>query len=277
MVNISKRMSVFQPKLLDLRHGKGAHVLPSAPAPQLTHVFLRYPRRRGLKPDSRTDGANQFHDRYLPRLKYYNPTLHVDVKNDGNANATMKLVLQFEGTDPEALKAIAKKSTKVRQPPQPKVEEPIQQTQEEQEAEAKLQSPNWRDAPAPQKAPEQKPEEQQQKEEHKPSADDDQVVLKAQPTGELGRSSTPVYTRSVTLAVNSKPHWEIWSWFKKRTGAEAAPMTDADRQLKHKFNKESQQRELDQEKGAIVAVQLKQEREALEKAKKAADEAATRA
>ena len=273
MVNISKRMSVFQPKLLDLRHGKGAHVLPPAPAPQLTQISLRYPRRHGLKPDSRTDGAHQFYDRYLPRLKYYNPTVKIDVKNDGNSNATMKLVLQCEGTDPEGLRAIAKKSTRVKQPRQMIQQQTEEQTEEELEAEAQMQSPNWRDAPGPRE--QQDPQEPEQ--EHKPTAEDDEVILKAQPTSEMGlQSNMPVYSRSVTLAVNSKPHWEIWQWFKKRTGAEAVPMSDTDRQLKHKFNKEAKERELDSEKGAVVALQLRREREALEKAKKAADEAATR-
>ena len=261
MVNLSKRMSIFQPKLLDIRHGKGAHVLPPAPAPQLTDVFLRYPRRDGLRPDSRTDGAHQFQERYLPRLKYYNPTLKIDVKTDGNTHSTMKLVLQFEGANPEALRAIARKSTRVKPPPSV-----LAKTQEELEEDAQKQSPNWRDAPAPEK-----PQEPVQKH----TADDDEVVLKPQgPTQGATQSSTPIYTRSVTLPVNNKPHWQIWSWFKRRTGVEAVPMTDADRKLKHTINKETQQRETDRAKGAVISAQLKKERDAMEQAKKAADEAA---
>ncbi|RMZ79931.1 hypothetical protein DV738_g3029, partial [Chaetothyriales sp. CBS 135597] len=173
MVNLSKRLSLLQPKLLDLRHGKGAHILPPAPAPQLVHVFLRYPRRHGLKPDARTDGAHQFGSRYLPRLKYHNPKLKVDIKTDGNTHAPMKLMLQFEGTDPDALRAIAKKQ----------------------------QSPNWRDAPAPKEAPAQGSKGKSKK----PTADDDEVVIKEKPESELGlQSNTPVYSRSVTLSINSK-------------------------------------------------------------------------
>ncbi|RMZ79526.1 hypothetical protein DV737_g3357, partial [Chaetothyriales sp. CBS 132003] len=250
MVNLSKRLSILQPKLLDLRHGKGAHILPPAPAPQLVHVFLRYPRRQGLKPDARTDGAHQFGSRYLPRLKYHNPKLKVDIKTDGNTHAPMKLVLQFEGTDPAALKAIAKKS--------------------ELEAEARQQSPNWRDAPAPKEAP------LQEQGRPKATADDDQVVVKDRPESELGlHSNTPVYSRSVTLKINSKSHWEIWQWFKRRTGAEAAPMTDADRKLRHKINKDKQQAEIDRKRSLVAGAQLRQERAALEKAKKAAEQMLT--
>ena len=51
-------------------------------------------------------------------------------------------------------------------------------------------------------------------------------------------------------------------------------MTDADRRLKHTINKETQQRETDRAKGAVISAQLKKERDAMEQAKKAADEAA---
>ncbi|RMD39771.1 hypothetical protein DV735_g5353, partial [Chaetothyriales sp. CBS 134920] len=205
MVNLSKRLSILQPKLLDLRHGKGAHVLPSAPAPQLVHVFLRYPRRHGLKPDARTDGAHQFGTRYLPRLKYHNPKLKVDIKTDGNTHAPMKLMLD---------KGKSKK----------------------------------------------------------PTADDDEVVIKDKPESGLGlQSNTPVYSRSVTLSINSKSHWEIWQWFKRRTGAEAAPMTDADAKLKHKINKHKHQAEIDRQRSQVIGAQLQQERAALDKAKKASE------
>jgi hypothetical protein len=181
----------------------------------------------------------------------------MDVKNDGNTNAIMKLTLQFEGTDPEALRAIARKSTRVKQA--------RQQTEEELEAEAKKQSPNFRDAPSPGEL----------LQNQNPTADDDEVILKERPNSELGQEAgLPVYTRAVTLAVQNRPHWEIWKWFKKRTGAEPAPMTEEDRKLRNQINKDTERREVDREKGKIVSAQLRREREALEKAKKAADEAA---
>ena len=276
MPNLSQRLSKLQPQLLELRHGKGAHVLPPAPAPQLTHVYLRYPRRTNLRPDARTDGAHQFHGRHLPRLKYYNPTLKIDVKNDGNTHAMMKLVLQFESTDPAALRAIAQKSTKPKQQrrrPQAPIEQQPEQTQAELEAEAAEQSPNWRDAPSRPEAAEPTASKQPPPQK-KHSADDDEVILKAQPGTAIDSSSAaPVYTRSVTLPINRRPHWEIWQWFKKRTGAEAVPMLDADRKMRHRINEEAQQREKDKELGLIIGARVKQEREALAKAKKAADAA----
>ncbi|RMZ86870.1 hypothetical protein DV736_g5908, partial [Chaetothyriales sp. CBS 134916] len=267
MVNLSKRMSILQPKLLDLRHGKGAHVLPPAPVPQLVHVFLRYPRRQGLKPDARTDGAHQFGSRYLPRLKYHNPKLKVDIKTDGNTHAPMKLVLQFEGTDPAALRAIAKKSIHSEFRQEKLKQQQQQEGQEDLEAEARQQSPNWRDAPAPKEEP------LQEKGRKKPTADEDEVVVKERPESGLGlHSNTPVYSRSVTLKINSKSHWEIWQWFKRRTGVEAVPMTDADSKLWHKINKDKQQAESDRKRSLVAGAQLRQERAALEKAKKAAEQ-----
>ena len=88
-----------------------------------------------------------------------------------------------------------------------------------------MQSGNWRDAPArpgTEIKTEEAPRDTSSIRKRRTAADDE-VRLKAQSVADPSTPSTvspleAVYERSVTLHVIDRPHWDIWSWFTKRTG-----------------------------------------------------------
>jgi signal recognition particle subunit SEC65 len=90
-------------------------VLPPAPAPQLTSVKILYPKSRIVVPKPETAGIHDFLREYLPRLKYYNPAVDINVRNPKDMRIQSMVTLEFESTDPEALKAIAHKSRRLKE------------------------------------------------------------------------------------------------------------------------------------------------------------------
>ena len=161
-------------------------------------------------------GAFLFHKKSLPRLKYTNPGLVIDVKTDPKQPPL--LTLHFESTDREALQAIASAS----EHPRDHLPKQIRITAQDDPA---ARSGNWRDAPA-RPGTEIKTEEAPRdtsSDKKRPTAADDEIRLKSQPAADPATPSSvsapeAVYERSVTLSVHNRPFWDIWSWFKKRTG-----------------------------------------------------------
>lgn len=242
-------------QLLNIRTGSGAVILPPSPAPQLTSIFVRYPRTRGHKPGKKTDGINKLLKEYLPRLKYYNPAIRIEVDNPSNIPAACMLRLQFEGTDPDALRGIAHKSSR---------------TKEE------IRGPRRLLENPPEPASADGPNSRYTFTQHRPSADDDEVVVKAQPIANPSSPSTvspptPIYTRTVTLATNYRPHWEIWKWMRRRTGGMTVRTTEADQKLSKEIREHEKASAETREQMKELTAKIKDEQAALAKAKKAAE------
>ncbi|KPI34715.1 uncharacterized protein AB675_9439 [Cyphellophora attinorum] len=109
MVHIARRAAVFRPKLLDIRSGIGALILPADAKAQLTSVLVRYRKVTSAEFQDeatrrRVQGAYNFAKFYLPRLKYHNPTLKIDVQR--SARHPNQIELEFESKDPAALLAL---------------------------------------------------------------------------------------------------------------------------------------------------------------------------
>ncbi|EAS36342.3 50S ribosomal protein Mrp49 [Coccidioides immitis RS] len=99
MVSILKRMRKMKSRLLDIRVGLGAALLPSASSPSkfspVTRLHLTYAR----KMYEGHIGARRFWRQCLPRLKYYNPSVAMSVKQtDDNAGPAV-LTLYFANKD----------------------------------------------------------------------------------------------------------------------------------------------------------------------------------
>ncbi|KAF8420101.1 hypothetical protein EV426DRAFT_675887 [Tirmania nivea] len=71
MVSIIQRMKVLQGKLASLRHGPAAAILP----PSVEKLSLNF----AIRNKGGHMGTRKFWRLYLPRLKYYNPTLPIEV------------------------------------------------------------------------------------------------------------------------------------------------------------------------------------------------------
>jgi hypothetical protein len=109
MVHIARRAAVFKPKLLDIRSGVGALILPADAKAQLTKVLVRHRKVTAEEFQDeatrrRVQGAYNFAKFYLPRLKYHNPTLKIEVQASGKH--PNHISLEFESKDPAALLAL---------------------------------------------------------------------------------------------------------------------------------------------------------------------------
>jgi Mitochondrial ribosomal protein L51 / S25 / CI-B8 domain len=200
---------------------------------------------------SKTSGIHELLKYCLPRLKYYNPTVRIHVDNPTKPSAPCLLTLTFEGTDPEALKAIAHKRTK---PKEPKINDWKRKNGEP------IRPPprTW------------------------PTADEAEVVLKPQPAADPNEPSTaepptPIYTRSITLATNGRKSsgaGSIWHWISSRTGGKQVKISPADSELRKAIAEHKEKSEETRQMMKGVQAKIDEEKAALTKAKKAAEEAA---
>lgn len=165
----------------------------------------------------------------------------------------MDIRLTFEGTNVDALKAIAKKSESpgawaekkrgLGQMRELTKEGWSAEQEQEKEELARKQSPNWREAPregmkkkltdgeSSEKEAEKQDKETLAERPAKRTADDDTVVLKEpQPEADAigGSTPAPIYTRSVTLGVKNRTASQIWNWFKMRTNCTEVPRSAED-------------------------------------------------
>ncbi|KAI0532226.1 mitochondrial ribosomal protein L51 [Xylaria digitata] len=85
MVNPGKRMHILQAKLLNLRHGPGAAILP----PEITRIHMDF----AVRWNDGHFGPRKFWRICLPRLKYWNPAVPmlVNRSEDQSSPATMSI------------------------------------------------------------------------------------------------------------------------------------------------------------------------------------------
>ncbi|KAL4892604.1 50S ribosomal protein Mrp49 [Aspergillus ambiguus] len=96
MVNLFKRMRKLQTRLLNIRVGTGAAILPTAPSatkdfPAITRLHLTYAR----KIYGGHQGARHFWRNCLPRLKYHNPSVAMSVKQTDEQDGPAALTIYF--------------------------------------------------------------------------------------------------------------------------------------------------------------------------------------
>lgn len=168
----------------------------------------------------------------------------------------MLLTLYFEGTDPEALRNIAKASKNPRAG---------LKRRELKQASATVkpvkESGNWRDAPA-------RPGTEIKKEitprdtsndVKRPTADDDEVRIKAQPavhaaTASMVSPPPTIYERSVTLHINNWPQRNIWAWFKRRARGKPATLSSEDKAALAEMEAKLQPPQTSEESGFDVSM-----------------------
>jgi hypothetical protein len=199
-------------------------------------------------------GARLFWRNHLRRLKYHNPALPISIEQGpGDLGSPMALNLTFEGTDVEALKAVAKVRENLGERSEKKsrlaqMRELAKEgflTEEEKEKLARTQSPNWRDAPRDGMISEEEEEEEELEREAEAAdmetladlsgqwtVDDGEVVLK-EPQPEASADTgdqppAPMYTLIVTLGVKDRTASQIWNWFKTRTNCTEVPRSVED-------------------------------------------------
>lgn len=96
MVNVFKRMRKLKSKLLNVRVGTGAAILPSPISatkefPAITRLHLTYAQ----KIYGGHQGARHFWRNCLPRLKYHNPGLQMTVKQTQDQEGPAALTIYF--------------------------------------------------------------------------------------------------------------------------------------------------------------------------------------
>ncbi|KAI1765805.1 CI-B8 domain-containing protein [Hypoxylon sp. FL1150] len=87
MVNPGKRMHRLQAKLLALRHGPGAAILP----PEITRIHMNF----ALKWNDGHFGPRKFWKSCLPRLKFWNPAIPMLVNRTSDQSAAAKMSIYF--------------------------------------------------------------------------------------------------------------------------------------------------------------------------------------
>ncbi|OTA65252.1 hypothetical protein K449DRAFT_264629 [Hypoxylon sp. EC38] len=87
MVNPGKRMHKLQAKLLALRHGPGAAILP----PEITRIHMNF----ALRWNDGHFGPRKFWKICLPRLKFWNPAIPMLVNRTSDQTAPAKMSIYF--------------------------------------------------------------------------------------------------------------------------------------------------------------------------------------
>ncbi|KAI1139681.1 CI-B8 domain-containing protein [Hypoxylon sp. FL0543] len=87
MVNPGKRMHILQAKLLALRHGQGAAILP----PEITRIHMDF----AMKWNEGHFGPRKFWKTCLPRLKFWNPAIPMLVNRTTDQTAPAKMSIYF--------------------------------------------------------------------------------------------------------------------------------------------------------------------------------------
>ncbi|KAI1411706.1 CI-B8 domain-containing protein [Hypoxylon sp. FL1857] len=87
MVNPGKRMHILQAKLLAIRHGPGAAILP----PEITRIHMDF----AVKWNDGHFGPRKFWKTCLPRLKFWNPAIPMLVNRTSDQTAPAKMSIYF--------------------------------------------------------------------------------------------------------------------------------------------------------------------------------------
>ena len=235
-------------QLLAIKYGPGAIIVPPAPAPQLVSLSLIYARRDNVKPSRNTYGARHFEQECLPRFKYYNPGVKVDILHTKNMRHEGSLTLEF-AADPNAVTPPS--IFRVVTPHEIKIFEG---------------QPSIRPRADPQTATPELP------------ASDEEAVLEPQPPTDSAVTQTftppsqpPPAPRKVTLRTKHRPPGAIAKWLEMSVGGTRAKITKADQDFIHNYQRKEQIAANTKEVMKGVTAKLKEEQASLAKAKKAAD------
>lgn len=248
------------PQLFSLRMGLGAFTQAPPPHPQLKRISLAFPRTPDaavedqLKPVIK--GAHIFEKRVLPRFKYHNPEVEVEIKHFPSVPSL--LTLHFEGDDPEALRNLAKQGIHSK-----KVTSSRTDTSP---------NPSYTDSSAP-----------------RPSANDDAVTLKAPPTDPSAIQTVnppkPIYQRACTFPLRLKSALQITQWLRFRTNNNTYKHrkelynrgTAQDRRERRELFLKAEKSEVDRARMAVIQAGRDREKAALEQVRKAAEQNAAEA
>ncbi|KAL4920291.1 CI-B8 domain-containing protein [Aspergillus aurantiobrunneus] len=119
MVNLFKRMRKLKTRILNIRVGTGAAILPSAATatkefPAVTRLHLTY----ASKIYGGHQGARHFWRNCLTRLKYHNPAVPITVKQTKDQEGPASLTVYFAGKLSNAA-SLNTSSTKDQHAPEP--------------------------------------------------------------------------------------------------------------------------------------------------------------
>ena len=167
------------------------------------------------------------------------------------------LTLQFESTDPEALRAIGKES---------------------KPAATKKSGRKALTASPPGLLSENQAEEVSTDSQHSPSTDND-VILKPQPAANPNSPSTvapptPTYMRTLQKRVDKVHNLEIWRWMLLSTSGKNMKAEPGDQALQKSIDHREELLAEKREQSRSIAQKVKNEKSALTAARKAADDAA---
>lgn len=166
-------------------------------------------------------------------MKYYNPGLEINVETFPKSPTL--LTLHFQCEDPEKLRNIAQPNPRAIKTP----------------ADAPM-TPDYRDPSAP-----------------RPTAANDEVTLKEVPAN--SDLPQPLYQRSVTYALRGKPTWQIFKWFKHRTGCEKIHVSPEDQKYGHYLTKRKGEIEEERARSKVIQTAIDREKRMLAQAKKIAE------
>jgi hypothetical protein len=204
-----------------------------------------YPKNRWKKPNTKvTGGAHGFNKEIIPKLKYNNPALEIEIQNFPKSPSLLRL--HFQCQDQEQLRNIATPSQR-----------PANTDFPHAETDRTL-PPNFGDPKAP-----------------RPTAADDEITLR-----EISASSDlpqPMYQRSVTLSLRDRPMYNIMDWFQQRTKCEKIPISLEDVKLGSRLGQQAIRSEMDRERMKIAQAAIDREKAVLEQAKRIAEQNAAEA
>ncbi|KAF7507727.1 hypothetical protein GJ744_010156 [Endocarpon pusillum] len=262
MVNITKRMHILKPKLLSVRNGPGAAILPqhetqsdsgtrsSRPSqPTLLRIRLDYPPGNG--PASK--GARAFWRNHLRRLKYYNPALPITVNQnaqkgtEGNPGPAWRLFLDFEGEE-KALRELAT---------EPKNEHFKEVMEEELIPRPRSTEEVVVEDNTTQSKPKPRPKSQAKASVTTPplppppssSSPDQNPPPSPLPSVSTSENARPlISTRTISLPTLNRPAGALWFWFQQRTKCVDVPESDADKRLARELAKHAVKAEEDRKR-----------------------------
>lgn len=103
MVNAAKRWRETLAKLIKVKYGDGSVPLPPFPAPQIKRIYMRLPSGE-YKSWEYYRGARKFWHRELRSLKYWNPSLPVEVETvRTGSNEPLYMTITYEAENASRL------------------------------------------------------------------------------------------------------------------------------------------------------------------------------
>jgi Mitochondrial ribosomal protein L51 / S25 / CI-B8 domain len=239
-------------------------------------------------------GAREFWRNHLRRLKFHNAALPITVDyTEADLTAPITLSLKFEHKDPEVLEKIGGNVAGLARTPQRRrAAQPVlmnEMTEDEKEALARQQSPNFREAPVDWKKQDDPLEADAQE-----AAEQAAIEAEATPTTPArpeatekspsdvdlsnlssdavvpspnARAGSILYTRSVTLGLRNRSAGNIWTWFSDRTRCTPVPRSAEDIGELRKLGEFFKQSAIDRERVKEGRDAVRKEKEDLARAR----------